>query len=102
MTVANFDKLSNRDFENGAVLDEIRAALVEREELLTGQNAEVAPACISYPAEPTGHHGTFAYGVVCCSYCKHTTRTDATPPFTIHCPGCRRLVRIEARAEAPT
>lgn len=33
MTVKEFDRLSRRDFENGAVLDSIHAALKERERL---------------------------------------------------------------------
>ena len=35
MTVEKFDSLKSIDFENGAVRDEIRSALKERESLLT-------------------------------------------------------------------
>ena len=34
MTHEKFGKLSRRDFENGAVLDEIACALADREEML--------------------------------------------------------------------
>ena len=37
MTVKQFDRLGRRDFENGSVLDEIRVALEEREQLLSPQ-----------------------------------------------------------------
>jgi len=34
MTVKEFDKLTRQDFDNGAVLDEIRQALKEREHMI--------------------------------------------------------------------
>jgi len=35
MSVKDFDRLGRRDFENGAVLDDIREALQQRESLMS-------------------------------------------------------------------
>lgn len=44
MTLVNYDKLKRRDFENGAVLDDIRSAIKQRDELLA-RVAELEAAC---------------------------------------------------------
>ena len=44
MTVKKFDRLSKRDFDNGATLNEIRTALKDRERLLELRKRRVRTA----------------------------------------------------------
>lgn len=59
MTVIRFDTLEPVDFENGAVLDEIRAALKEREVMIDG----LAVFARAHP--PKGSMQRFKDGEVC-------------------------------------
>ena len=54
MTVKEFDSLSRRDFDNGAVTDEIRLALQERERLLEQQ---AQPDYVMYACHKCGETG---------------------------------------------
>lgn len=68
------------------------ADLAERLDRLHGQQESKSPPIGD---GSFGHYGSLMNGAVRCSWCNHRTPTDATPPATVLCGGCRRAVRIE-------